>query len=114
MTFGERIRELRAQRNFSQRELAQKVGIDFTYISKMENNKLDHTPSVETIIRLARALETDELELMELANKMPPILEKLAKNQDAMRFFRRATETIKTAEGWKDLLNYLDKQQKSK
>jgi HTH-type transcriptional regulator, competence development regulator len=108
MAFGDRIRELRTQKKLTQRELATEVGRDFTYISKIENNKNEHTPSVETIIRLARALDADELELMELANKMPPALVEFASNKYALKFFRRASKTIKTPEEWQDLLNYLD------
>ena len=40
MQFGQRIRELRQARNLSQRELAGKVGVTFTYISKIENDPL--------------------------------------------------------------------------
>jgi transcriptional regulator with XRE-family HTH domain len=112
MTLGEYIKELRHQRRFTQRQLAEKAGVDFSYLSKIENNRLEHTPSIKTLQDLARVLEVDELELMELANKVPPVLEAIARDKDAMRFFRRATETIKDPEGWRDLLAYLDKQTK--
>ncbi len=112
MTLGEYIKELRHQRRLTQRQLAEKAGVDFSYLSKIENNRLEHTPSIKTLQDLARVLEVDELELMELANKVPPVLEAIARDKDAMRFFRRATETIKDPEGWRDLLAYLDKQTK--
>lgn len=110
MTLGEYIKELRRQRHLTQRQLAEKAGVDFSYLSKIENNRLEHTPSIKTLQDLARILEVDELELMELANKVPPVLEAIARDKDAMRFFRRATETIKSPEGWRDLLAYLDRQ----
>jgi len=110
MTLGEHIKELRRQRHLTQRQLAEQAGIDFSYLSKIENNRLEHTPSIKTLQDLARILEVDELELMELANKVPPVLETIARDKDAMRFFRRATETIKSPEGWRDLLAYLDRQ----
>jgi HTH-type transcriptional regulator, competence development regulator len=109
MTFGQRIKQLRTQRGLTQRQLAEKVQVDFTYLSKMENDRLEHTPSIKTLQDLAKALEVDELELMNLANKVPPVLEAIARNKDALRFFRRATETIKTSAGWRDLLAYLEK-----
>jgi transcriptional regulator with XRE-family HTH domain len=112
MTLGEYIKELRHQRRLTQRQLAEKAGVDFSYLSKIENNRLEHTPSIKTLQDLARVLEVDELELMDLANKVPPVLEAIARDKDAMRFFRRATETIKDPEGWRDLLAYLDKQTK--
>ena len=39
--FGERIRELRKARGFTLRELSPKVGVGFTYLSKIESGKLD-------------------------------------------------------------------------
>lgn len=108
MTLGQRIRELRRQHALTLRQLAQKAGVAFSYLSKIENNKLEHTPSVRTLQDLARALDVDELELMELADKLPAVLQPIVRDRDALRFFRRATETIKTPEGWRDLLDYLD------
>jgi HTH-type transcriptional regulator, competence development regulator len=112
MTLGEYIKELRRQRHLTQRQLAEKIGVDFSYLSKIENNRLEHTPSIKTLQDLARILEIDELELMELANKVPPVLEAIARDKDALRFFRRATETVKSPEGWRNLLEYLEQQTK--
>lgn len=108
-TLGRRIKELRQARRFTQRQLGQRAGIDSTYLSKIENEKLEHTPSIKTLQDLAMALEVDELELMSLANKVPPVLETIARDQDALRFFRRATETVKTPAGWRDLLDYVER-----
>jgi transcriptional regulator with XRE-family HTH domain len=41
MTFGERIRELRKASGLTLRALPGKVGVNFTYLSKIENGKLD-------------------------------------------------------------------------
>jgi len=73
-TFGERLRELRKERDLSQKALAEKVEINFTYLSKIENERLDFAqfPSEELICKLATALETDEDELLILAKKVPP------------------------------------------
>ncbi len=109
MSFGQRIKELRRQRNLTQRQLAEQTGVDFTYLSKIENDRLEHTPSIRTIQDLARALETDELELMELANKLPPLLEAIARDKEALRFFRRVSEMVKTPEEWRELHAFLDR-----
>ena len=73
MTFGERLRELRKAKNLSQRALGDKVGINFTYLSKVESEKLDFAqyPSEELIRKLAKALGADEDELLLLAKKIP-------------------------------------------
>jgi transcriptional regulator with XRE-family HTH domain len=108
MTFGQRLRQLRLERKLTQRRLAEQAGVDFSYLSKIENDRLEHTPSIKTLQSLARVLEVDELELMESANKVPPGLEAIARDKDALRFFRRAAETVKTPEGWRALLDHLD------
>lgn len=38
-TFGQKIRRLRKTRRITQTELAESIGVDFTYISKIENNR---------------------------------------------------------------------------
>ena len=37
MTFGSRIRELRQAKNLTLRDVAKKVKVTFTYVSKIEN-----------------------------------------------------------------------------
>jgi transcriptional regulator with XRE-family HTH domain len=78
MTFGEQIKRLRKARNFSQRDLAGKVKVSFTYISKIENEKLDFGdyPSEELILKLAKALEANADELLLLAKKIPESVRK--------------------------------------
>jgi len=74
MTFGEKIRELRGARKMTQRQLARKIQesgmkADFTYISKIENGRLDFPPSENLIRKMAEVLETDAEELLDLAGK---------------------------------------------
>ena len=72
-TIGERIRQIRKDRNLTQRELADLVGINFTYLSRVENDRLDddQTPREETILRIASALNADPDELLLLARRIP-------------------------------------------
>lgn len=72
-TIGQRIREIRKSRNLTQRELADRVGINFTYLSRVENDRLDdeQTPREETLQRIASALQTDPDELLLLARRIP-------------------------------------------
>ena len=73
MQFGERVRELRLDRELTQRQLAERLGVSFTYISKVENEKLHFGdyPSENFIHKLAEELEADEDELLLLADKVP-------------------------------------------
>ena len=72
-TFGQRLRELRKEHDFSQKALAELIGINFTYLSKIENERLDFAqfPSEDLICKLATALKSDEDELLILAKKVP-------------------------------------------
>ncbi len=78
MTFGGKIRELRKAKNLSQRELAAKVKVNFTYISKIENGNLDFGdyPSDDLIRKLAKALGADADDLLILAKKVPESIRK--------------------------------------
>jgi transcriptional regulator with XRE-family HTH domain len=56
MNFGERIRRLRREKKLDERALGGALGVSFTYISKIENEKLDFGdfPSEDLILRLLR------------------------------------------------------------
>ena len=69
--FGQKIRRLRKAKKMTQAELAESVGVDFTYISKIENGKGVRPPSEETLRKIALFLETDAEELLLLAKKVP-------------------------------------------
>ncbi len=51
------VRDLRLVRNLSQRQLAARMGVPRTYISKIENSKA--MPTLSSLDRLARALQVD-------------------------------------------------------
>jgi transcriptional regulator with XRE-family HTH domain len=53
--FGARVKQLRKQRHWTQKELARRVDIRFQLLNKYEGEQ--HIPAVETLIRLADALE---------------------------------------------------------
>lgn len=52
---GERVRDRRRQKNWTQKELAQRAGTTYKYISHVENGY--KYPSLEMLICLARELE---------------------------------------------------------
>ena len=73
MTLGQRLRELRRAKKLSLRELASRVDVGFTYLSKIENHRLEdgHSPSEKFLQALAVELGGDEDELLLLAGKVP-------------------------------------------
>src|SRR5262249_29536235 len=88
MTFGERVRELRKAKNLTLRDLAAKVKVNFTYLSKIENHKLDFGdyPGEGLIRKLAKVLGADEDELLLLAEKVPDeIRRRVVQRPDAFR-----------------------------
>jgi transcriptional regulator with XRE-family HTH domain len=111
--FGARLRELRQEKGMTLRALAEAAGVDFTYLSKIENDRVEHLPSAETIRDLAQALEVDAMELLQLANKMPPELAKLAGSPNARRFLQRAQE-IASPKDWDALLDLLEQRQSAR
>lgn len=107
MRFGEKIRALRKAKGLPQRALAKKLGVSFTYLSKIENENLDFGdyPSEELILRLADELEGDVDELLILAKKVPPrIRERLFECPEA--FLRFASLDDKAMDR---LLNLIEK-----
>jgi transcriptional regulator with XRE-family HTH domain len=55
MLIGDKLRELREQKNFSQGDIEKRTGLLRCYISRVENG---HTiPAIETLEKMARALE---------------------------------------------------------
>jgi transcriptional regulator with XRE-family HTH domain len=88
MRFGNRVRELRKAKGLSLRGLAAKVGVGFTYLSRVENEKLEYGdyPSDQLIFNLAKALDGDADELLILAKKIPPqIRRRVLERPDAFR-----------------------------
>src|SRR5436309_8867177 len=78
MTFGKKVRGLRKAKDLTLRDVASKVGINFTYLSKIENGKLDFSdyPSEKLIRKLGKALGGDTDELLLLAEKVPDRIRK--------------------------------------
>jgi len=92
MTFGKRVRQLRQAKGWTLRDLAPKVGVGFTYLSKVENEKLDFGdyPSEKLIRKLAKALDADLDELLLLADKVPDdIRQRVKQRPEAFRKIAR-------------------------
>jgi transcriptional regulator with XRE-family HTH domain len=63
MNFGDRLKQLRTQKNLTQPQLAQAVGIEQSYLSKLENDK--SIPGAEIFQAILRALNMDVAEFLE-------------------------------------------------
>lgn len=69
MRFGSRFHELRRQHQLTQRDLAARLGVDDSYISKIEHDQLDQPPSEDLIRRFAAIVEADAEALLDLAGR---------------------------------------------
>lgn len=110
MHFGQRIREIRKQKGLTLREVAERAGIDYTYLSKIENDRIAYTPAANTIRNLAEALKANSIELLTLADKLPEELEPLRANHQARRFFDRAAKVASPGD-WEAFLDLLEERQ---
>lgn len=59
--FGERLRELRTERNLSQEQLAELAGLDRNYIGQIE--RAERNVALVNIVRIAKALEVQPADL---------------------------------------------------
>jgi transcriptional regulator with XRE-family HTH domain len=80
MIIGDRLRELREAKKFSQGEIEKRTGLLRCYISRVENG---HTvPAIETLEKMARALEIPLYQLF-YDGKKPPVLPSLLKGKSS-------------------------------
>ncbi|MCU0711564.1 MAG: helix-turn-helix domain-containing protein [Pirellula sp.] len=97
MQFGERVRELRHQLGVKQADLASRMNVSVSYISKVENGKLHFGdyPSEKFIHKLAGELQADEDELLLLADKVPASIR--ARIQQRPELFKKLAKMDKLA-----------------
>ena len=119
MPFPERLRELRKAARLSQRALAEKVGVNFTYLSKIENGRVE-PPSESVLQRIAKELAgelgMDEIELSDelitLAGKIPSDLaETLSRNPEIIRFLRSVGDDVRSPDDWRRLFSSQSRQE---
>lgn len=60
------IKKIRKQKNMSQEELANKVGISRSYLSKIENDTMNKSVTLHILIEIVRALEVQPHEIFNI------------------------------------------------
>ena len=93
--FGPKLRELRTGAGLTLRELAEKVNVNFTYLSKIENGALP-PPSEKVIRQLAAVLNFDKDQLLALAGIIPADIAEILKDRQT-RDRLRAEQAKKAA-----------------
>lgn len=108
MSFGVLVRRLRKEKNVSQRELAAQVSVDYTYISKIENDKMD-PPSEATIIKMAKVLgENPDLLLAAAGKVSSELLSIIMENLEVPKFLRMLSGKKLTPEVWEKLFQIIE------
>ena len=112
MDFPERLRSLRKEAQLSQRDLAERIGVDFTYLSKIENGRVE--PPSESVLKgiareLAGELSRNETELADelitLAGKIPSDLaDTLSRNPGAVQYLRSLGDDVQSPAEWRRLI----------
>lgn len=69
--FGQLLREKRVEKGFSLRKFAGLVGISPTYLSQVEQGKIEKPPTAERVKRMAELLGENPDELIALAGRVP-------------------------------------------
>ena len=108
-SFGSHLKKLRLSHpeGLSIREVARRAGIDVSYLSRMEKDELA-PPREEVILRLSDVLGVDYSdELLKLANKIPPDVQEIIRDQyDTLPSFLRTTRDL-SHEDWDRLTRYV-------
>lgn len=73
MTFGATLRVLRLQSGLGLRDLARRVGVSSTYLSRVESG-LDPAPTPARLVNIARELGVPARTLIEIARRVSPLL----------------------------------------
>lgn len=103
-TFGQKLRAIRRATGITQRKLAELIGVDFSYISKLENDRLP-SPAADTVVRICGALGVNPDELLASTGKIPmQIQHSVGSSRAAIRFLRSAQGMQLTEAEW-ELLN---------
>ncbi|OFV81033.1 MAG: hypothetical protein A2W26_08970 [Acidobacteria bacterium RBG_16_64_8] len=106
LSFGAEIHELRKNKALTLRELAKRVGVSPSYLSKIENERGDYRPREDTIRSLADALGSDPEQLILLADKIPgDTRTAIAGNPAAQAFLRNAAGF--TDKDWRNALRVI-------
>ena len=94
VSFGTLIKQARKKKGYTQRALAQELGVNFSYLSKLENDNAEYAPKEEVIRKLAHHLTIEENQLVFLAGRIPAEDEELIKEhyENMPLLFRRMRE----------------------
>ena len=82
--FGDTVRRLRRERNWSQEELAERANVHLNFVGRLERGQIV-SPELISVLKLAMALEVEPSVLLTdftpaLMKKLRPLLRREARN----------------------------------
>jgi HTH-type transcriptional regulator, competence development regulator len=111
-TFGDTIREKRLAKGYSLRKFAELIDVSPTYLSLVEQSKVERPPTVERVRRMAEVLGEKPDELISLAGRVPEDLPGIIQSEpEEMPQLLRAAKGL-TADQLKALSAQAKKMQK--
>jgi len=106
VSFGEYLKNIRCG-VLSQRALADVIGVNFTYLSKIENEVMP-PPSEEVLIKIANALDVDSYEIVIEAKKIPSRIKSIILEFKEVQEFLKLVEQYKiTPVKWEKIKNII-------
>ena len=107
VSYGQALRAGRRAAGLTQRDLAGRAGLDFTYISKLENDRIP-PPATDTVVLLARVLGMSTDVALALAGKLPTEVEQQVSGSAAAQEFLREAGALRLSEDqWRSLKDTL-------
>lgn len=95
MSLGNKIKQLRQEKGWSQDELAFHAGIDGRQISRYENDRV--TPSVDVVVKLARAFNVSVDHLLIDDAPKRPLHEPISKLTEKIMHLENMSEEDETS-----------------
>jgi transcriptional regulator with XRE-family HTH domain len=108
-TFGQLLKNIRREKGVSQRDLADQVGIDFSYVSKIENDRMP-PPAAETIVKISHILGVSPEILLANSKKISADMTSTISSSISAMKFMNEVKAMGLSEGeWEHLTQSLKK-----
>jgi HTH-type transcriptional regulator, competence development regulator len=91
-TFGTVLRRLRQSKGLTQRDIARRIDMDFSYFSRLETDRVAGLPTRMTIEKIAQAMQCTTTETAELLAAAGRISEEMQARPELRRLFRTAAQ----------------------
>lgn len=80
-TFGQQLREKRVAKGLSLRKFAELIDVSPTYLSQVEQDKVETPPTVERLNRMADVLGESRDQFVSLAGRVPEDLPRIIQSR---------------------------------